>query len=120
MGIEPTREEFEGIDDYEDGPEEDPVQEPGLDERLERNKHRWNMAAGPVHEHDSECCVYLGTVEGWGGNPHRDLYFCAQHGNPTVISREGAFGEYTSGLDFIDVDRHLALAYTRAHSLGLL
>lgn len=50
----------------------------------------------PVHKHDCDCCVSLGTVQ--KDKPY-DLYFCEQNGlMPTVIARYGSDGDYYSGL----------------------
>ena len=101
----------------EAGPQEEPVTENGdVQERTyDRFRHAWNMTNGPRHEHDCGECIYLGTL-----NHHDvDLYFHGA-GQSTVIARRGAEGNYESGLDFIDRDMFLALAYVRAQKAGLL
>ena len=47
----------------------------------------------PRHEHDCSQCTFLGYYNEY------DLYFCPQHGVPTVIARFSSHGpDYTSGL----------------------
>jgi len=48
---------------------------------------------GPRHEHDCECCSFLGRYNEF------DLYFCSTKG-PTIIARYGALEQYYSGLIF--------------------
>ena len=67
----------------------------------------------PIHEHDCTNCTFLGNYE------NKDLYHCDQNGNPTVISRFGSDGDYSSGMMFADVRVDLAEAKARAEALGL-
>ncbi len=54
----------------------------------------------PLYQHDSTCCVYLGTFH---SQTHRwvDLYFCDQGGiHPTLIGRFSSDGpDYASGIE---------------------
>lgn len=73
----------------------------------------------PIHEHDCECCKFLGTTE-----DKHDLYYCANM-NGTVISRFSSLGSgYSSGICFIIFNdifgRRLALAAQRAIDKGYL
>lgn len=68
----------------------------------------------PRHEHDCQDCAFLG----WHGE--HDLYFCPQHGCPTVIARFGENGDYMSGLWATDYHPELAEAKKRAMEQGLL
>ena len=48
----------------------------------------------PKFTHDSDCCTFLGTLDGI------DMYFCGQNVIPTVIARYGDDGdEYMSGAE---------------------
>jgi len=81
------------------------------------HRHDWEMVDGPKWPHDCEECIYLGTkfyVTTW------DLYHCSQSIHQTVIARRGEGGDYVSGIDFIDWDPILALAYVRAQKAGLI
>jgi hypothetical protein len=49
-----------------------------------------------------------------------DLYFCPQHGVPTVIARYGPDGDYQSGLPAADAIPALGEAKRRAIAAGLL
>ena len=66
----------------------------------------------PLHEHDCDKCVYLGTEQG------NDLYYCDRE--PTVIARYGEYGEYASGLCFADRIPLLGMARDRAIEAGLI
>jgi len=49
----------------------------------------------PVHEHDCESCIYLGTVK--DGEDTVDCYVCKEHAissNGCIIGRHGVDGEY--------------------------
>ena len=48
----------------------------------------------PIYPHDCDDCIPLGAFN------NQDLYYCDQLGMPTVISRFGIDGNYTSGLCF--------------------
>ena len=49
----------------------------------------------PHFEHECENCIFLGRYQ---GNVY-DLYYCQQHGHPTVIARYGNEAwEYSSGM----------------------
>jgi hypothetical protein len=75
--------------------------------------------AGPRFKHDCDVCIFLGC-ETVGGTWH-DLYFHPDDRVPTVLARESDEpGDYRSGLDFVDCDGALALAYVRAQRRGLL
>lgn len=86
----------------------------------------------PEFNHDCPSCTYLGTVcQRRPESEHRgiralmlavfDLYFCTQHGLPTVIARYGHAGpDYTSGMALAAVDPLLAEAKRRADERGLL
>ena len=63
------------------------------------------------HEHDCEHCKPLGE------HGIYDLYFCEQHGSPTVIARFGPDGDYISGMCFAD-EGVLLVAKTRAVEAG--
>lgn len=49
----------------------------------------------PQFKHDGDtCCTFLGFFDG------SDLYYCSQHGFPTVIARDsGNGGDYASGMN---------------------
>lgn len=68
-----------------------------------------------LHQHDSECSIFLGTVD------NQDLYFSDQGGfGATVIARYGSDGpDYFSGLCF-SKDGILRIAAERAIEKGLL
>ena len=69
----------------------------------------------PLFVNDCADCVFLGT------SGAHDLYFCTQHGWPTVLARYGSKGaEYTSGLALADYVPVLAEARSRAVAAGLL
>jgi hypothetical protein len=65
------------------------------------------------YEHDCDQCKPLGAHDEF------DLYFCEQHGMPTVIARFGADGDYLSGMCFA-TDGPLKEAKTRAIVAGFL
>jgi len=69
----------------------------------------------PIHQHDSDCCTFLGTVE------NQDLYFSDQGGfGATLIARYGSDGpDYFSGLCF-SKEGILRIAAERAIEKGLL
>jgi hypothetical protein len=67
----------------------------------------------PRHEHDCDCCTYLGHFEKY------DLYHCAHGGNPTVIARYGDDGDYMSGMCFAGQVKPLGVAKERALAKGL-
>ena len=49
----------------------------------------------PIHgDWGCENCTFLGTAA------DHDMYFCPQHGIPTVIARYGPDGDYESGMTF--------------------
>ena len=51
----------------------------------------------PVHEHDCETCIYMGTIT--RKKRKFDLYYCGYRpGRSTVIARYGKLGDYLSGL----------------------
>lgn len=56
----------------------------------------------PLYKHDSDCCEYLGTRDGF------DVYICVhQVGGPTYIARYGSEGrEYVSGALFVTTGHH--------------
>ena len=64
----------------------------------------------PIHEHDCDECIYLGTVDS------RDLYVCR---GATVVSRWGEYGAYSSGL-WASWNGSLRIAADRAIEKGLL
>ncbi len=68
-----------------------------------------------LHQHDSESCTFLGTVD------NQDLYFSEQGGfGATVIARYGSDGpDYFSGLCF-SKEGILRIAAERAIEKGLL
>lgn len=86
----------------------------------------------PLFDHDCTKCVFLGRCAqerpeeehkgiaalrfvGW------DLYFCPQHGLPTVIARFGHQGpDYVSGLAAGDAIPVLGEARRRAQRKGLI
>ena len=79
----------------------------------------------PLHEHDCEDCKFLGNFEDQHGR--YDLYFCPQHGAPTLIARWSSNGpDYMSGLVFGRQEYQngertpLAAAYEQAVLRGLL
>lgn len=65
------------------------------------------------YEHDCDQCKPLGVHDEF------DLYFCEQHGMPTVIARFGVDGDYLSGMCFA-TDGPLREAKTRAIVAGFL
>lgn len=65
--------------------------------------------------HECPSCIFLGQHGSF------DLYYCTQHGNPTVIARYGDTGpDYTSGLCFVGAVPALTEAYRRAVERGLI
>lgn len=70
------------------------------------------MLDEPLHEHDCECCTYLGTMD------KHDLYVCPSE--PTVIARYGPDGDYKSGLAFVNHSELLRVAADLALERGLL
>lgn len=67
------------------------------------------MSDRPTYRHDCVACTFLGCFRG------HDLYYCEQHGLPTVIARYGDEGSaYTSGMALADVDPILAEAKARS------
>lgn len=67
------------------------------------------------YQHDCNHCVPLGQYQ------ENDLYYCDQHGMPTVIARYGNDGpDYTSGMGFADIDPRLGIARLMAKAMGLL
>ncbi|UYL87470.1 hypothetical protein SEA_PUREGLOBE5_107 [Arthrobacter phage Pureglobe5] len=107
--------EFPVTDDTPEAPIEEGYT-PSQDDVHGERHHDWDMTKGPHWEHDCEGCVYLGTrwlTVQW------DLYFCNQGGRPTVVARRGEHGDYISGIEFIDREPMLALAYVRAVQAGL-
>lgn len=72
------------------------------------------MTCEPLHEHDCDVCVFLGSWEAY------DLYYCPQSGMPTVIARYGTLGSYISGLHATRDIPALAVAQERARVKGLL
>ncbi len=57
------------------------------------------MFTKPQYKHDCKSCVFLGNL--LAGGKAADLYFCPQHGMPTVIARySNELGDYSSGLTF--------------------
>jgi hypothetical protein len=94
--------------------EERPI--PLQEEITEAHRHDWDMAEGPHWPHDCEGCTYLGTR--WM-SVQWDLYHCGQGRRPTVIARRGEGGDYISGIEFIDREPMLALAYVRAVQAGI-
>lgn len=66
----------------------------------------------PQHEHDCDCCIFLGRSENF------DLYVHLR-GIKTVIARYGIDGEYLSGL-FASDRGILKEARERAEKLSLL
>jgi hypothetical protein len=94
--------------------EERPI--PLQEEITETYRHDWAMVDGPKWPHDCDGCTYLGTrwhTVNW------DLYHCSQGGRPTVIARRGEGEDYISGIEFIDREPMLALAYVRAVQAGI-
>lgn len=78
------------------------------------------MKAKPVHQHDCECCTYLGTfLDGDECPENYDLYHCDQMGMPTVIARYGPDGDYMSGMVFAANNPLLGLAKLLAERRGL-
>jgi len=66
-------------------------------------------------QHDCKHCVPLGQYQ------ENDLYYCDQHGCPTVIARYGNDGpEYTSGMGFAEIDPRLSIALLMAKAMGLV
>lgn len=92
---------------------------------------RRNNTERPVFDHDCTACVFLGrTARERSETFHRgiealrwqlfDLYYCKQHGLPTVIARFGHGGDqYVSGLGLAALDPVLAEALNRADEKGL-
>jgi len=76
----------------------------------------------PRFEHDCPNCNYLGRHKG------KDIYHCAQGGNPTIIVRySGEPSGYSSGMVFAqqavedcDFNNSFAQGYMRAKVLGLI
>jgi RNase P subunit RPR2 len=80
-----------------------------------RNRHE----PAPRFEHDCDACIFLGS-ETVGGVWH-DLYFHPDERQPSVLARESSEGgDYRSGMNFVDRDGALALAFIRAQRRGLL
>lgn len=79
-----------------------------------------HVMSQPAFAHDCSRCAFLGHIE----CPELgacDLYYCPQDSfGPTVITRFGPDGEYSSGLPFIDRRRALAIAAHLAVEKGLL
>lgn len=70
--------------------------------------------------HDCPKCVYLGFDKSDKGIPI-DLYFCGQHGIPTVIARYSSQGsDYVSGLALASHFPELMTAKMRATAAGHL
>ena len=67
----------------------------------------------PLHKHDCDVCIFLGSFNG------EDLYF-----HPiaplTLISRAGEGSHYLSGLPFWNVEPQLGEAARRAVDIGVL
>ncbi|QOP66856.1 hypothetical protein SEA_ODYSSEY395_107 [Arthrobacter phage Odyssey395] len=113
--IESREAEFFMTDDTPEAPTEEGYT-PSQEEITEAHRHDWAMVDGPKWPHDCDGCTYLGTrwhTVNW------DLYFCDQGGRPTVIARRGESEDYISGIEFIDREPMLALAYIRAVQAGL-
>ncbi len=69
----------------------------------------------PIHKHDCAACIFLGTYQG------EDLYVCPAGRVPTVISRYGIHGEYSSGMCFSYGQGHrLTEARLRAEKQGII
>jgi hypothetical protein len=67
------------------------------------------------YTHDCDICIPLGQYQ------KNDLYYCNQHGMPTVIARFGNGGaEYTSGMGFAEIDPRLSIALLMAKAMGLV
>ena len=71
----------------------------------------------PLHKHDCQSCIYLGTFG------EDDLYYHPGQ-RPTLIARYGIDGNYASGLIFgeaeqNDMNSSLGEAYRRSKTLGL-
>ena len=71
----------------------------------------------PRYDHDCDSCVFLGS--------HRlhDLYFCPQHGIPTIIARfSDEPSDYYSGMSFgkNKIIEPLFAAYRKAVDRGLI
>jgi len=75
-----------------------------------------------TYKHDCDKCVFLGTLSVAGALEPHDLYYCAQHGIPTVIARFGDLGDmYASGMGFADgQDISLTVAKVLAVKKGLI
>ena len=86
----------------------------------------------PFFVHDCSKCTFLGRVtQERPAEEHKgiealrwaawDLYFCPQHGLPTVIARFGHAGpDYVSGLAAADAIPVLGEARRRAQRKGLI
>lgn len=71
--------------------------------------------AQPLFTHDCDCCSFLGSF----GN--HDLYYCGRGARETIIARYGNEGfDYTSGIVFASVDRHIGEGLKRAKAMGLV
>jgi hypothetical protein len=69
----------------------------------------------PKFRHDCQTCRFLGHEIGC------DMYFCKQHGMPTVVVRFSDEGpDYTSGLELAKFDARLAKAKSMAIAAGLV
>lgn len=80
------------------------------------------VLSGPVHEHDSDCDVYLGTREVTSSSPDvdgvihserrtYDLYWCQ---GQNLLARYGKDGDYASGMSFVFSSPIIHLAYELA------
>lgn len=66
------------------------------------------------YSNDCNYCIPLGQFQ------ENDLYYCDQHGIPTVIARYGNDGpDYTSGMGFADIDPRIGIARMMAVAMGL-
>ena len=71
----------------------------------------------PIHEHDCDKCIFLGNHESeYTGKV--DLYLCPNE--PTLISRFGPNGDYSSGFAFALNHDSLQEALKRAVRAGLV
>lgn len=74
----------------------------------------------PHWEHDCDSCEYLGSRSHC--DREYDLYYCPpskfSKGKPNLIARHGLLGDYVSGLDWIDREPILALAFVLALRQG--
>ena len=67
------------------------------------------------YKHDCEACVPLGEHD------YADLYYCDQHGIPTLIARYSDEGyDYISGLEFACFNPDLIVAKRLARKRDLL